>query len=236
MSPETSVAEPLPWVRLRTCGLETVRAPMALAWQGDGLVVVDKANRRLTILAADPGRPCATIDLRSLADPVAVTVLPSGDLLVLDGGASEVRRLRGLAVTDERIGQFGHARAGLSCPHDLTVSSDGVIYVADSGNRRVQRYMLDGTCLGPWGSYGDGPCQFQDPTGVALLPSGELLVADHYGHRLQVIDTRTGTEIMERRLYLPENVRYPARVAVLPDNKCVIACPQPSEVWELTCP
>src|SRR5690348_7618637 len=110
----------------------------------------------------------------------------------------------------------------MSCPHDMEIGADGIIYVADSGNRRIQRYRLDGgACLGPWGSHGDGPDQFIDPTGVALNGQGELLVADHYAHRIQVFDTTTGHELFERRLSLPEHVRYPTRLAVAPGNLCV---------------
>jgi DNA-binding beta-propeller fold protein YncE len=205
-----------------------------------GVLVLDRLHRSVTTpVGAQPpsgGAAWLGVPVVGLVDPVAVEPGPGGGVLVLDAGANAIVDLDEAGRRRMTIGGYGRGQAGMSCPHDLVVAPDGIIYVADSGNRRIQRYTLDGTCLGPWGSYGDGPDQFIDPTGVAIGRGGELLVADHYGHRIQVFSTQTGKELVDRRLTLPPHVRYPSRIAALPDGQCVITCTQLSEVWMFPCP
>jgi hypothetical protein len=214
--------------------------PVDVAATDDGVIVLDRFTARLSCLREDgascEGWPARGIRPRpALVDPEAVAV-GEGTLLVLDAGANAILVLDDRGRLLRRIGSHGTGREGMSCPHEMAVGADGVIHVADSGNRRIQRYALDGACLGPWGSYGDGPCQFRDPTAVAFDERGDLLVVDHYGHRIQVLDPRTGEERMERRLLLPPEAHYPTRLAVAPGGRCVVSCPQLARVVELRCP
>jgi tripartite motif-containing protein 71 len=58
---------------------------------------------------------------------------------------------------------FGQAEAQFNSPNDIAVSSQGIVYVLDTGNGRVQKFMADGSYLGQWGSLGDREGQFQAP-------------------------------------------------------------------------
>ena len=58
------------------------------------------------------------------------------------------------------------------------------VYVADSGNDRIERFNLQGEEAMQWGSYGDGPGQFSYPRGVAANES-EVIVSDDDNHRLE---------------------------------------------------
>jgi tripartite motif-containing protein 71 len=58
------------------------------------------------------------------------------------------------------------------------------VYVADSGNDRIERFNLEGGEPIQWGSFGDGPGQFSYPRGVAANAS-EVLVTDDDNHRIE---------------------------------------------------
>lgn len=213
--------------------------PVDVAGERSRVRVLDRVRRVVVEVDFSQETPTCLreIVLAEVRDPEAVEVSPDGAVLVLDAGENVIRVVRDGALTDRRIGAFGRGREGMSCPHDLALGADGTIYVADSGNRRIQRYRLsDGACLGPWGSHGNAADQFIDPTGVAMNENGELLVADRYAHRIQVFDVGAGREEVARRLELPPQVRYPTRLAVLAGNLCVVTCAQPSEVWVMACP
>lgn len=61
------------------------------------------------------------------------------------------------------------------------------VYVADSGNDRIERFNLEGGEAMQWGSYGSGPGQFSYPRGVAAS-EGEVIVSDDDNHRLEKFD------------------------------------------------
>src|SRR5579862_4018511 len=88
------------------------------------------------------------------------------------------------------FGSFGLEPGQLLFPGCLAVGSDEKIYVADSGNHRIQIYSCEGRFLGGWGSLGAGPGEFRDPTGVAVGPKDEVYVTDSGNDRVQVFNSQ----------------------------------------------
>jgi DNA-binding beta-propeller fold protein YncE len=93
---------------------------------------------------------------------------------------------------DVVIGMPGAGPGQFNTPHDIAVASDGSLYVADSGNHRIQHLSPSGEVLNGWGTYansaaGDAPGgTFNEPWGVALAPDGSAVyVADTWNHRVQ---------------------------------------------------
>ena len=69
-------------------------------------------------------------------------------------------------------------------PVGACMGSDGLIYVADAGNHRIQVFRHDdGSYVGKWGSKGKEVGQFKLPYGVCCSENGVLYVADL--HRIQ---------------------------------------------------
>ncbi|MCA9948530.1 MAG: hypothetical protein KDE48_02705 [Anaerolineales bacterium] len=77
-------------------------------------------------------------------------------------------------------GQFDHATG-------ITTDSNGNVYVADTGNKRIQKFDSDGNYLLQWGSAGSGDGQFSSPIGIIVDSVGNVYVADYA--RIQKFDS-----------------------------------------------
>jgi len=86
------------------------------------------------------------------------------------------------------IGGYGAAQGLFIKPAGLAVDQEGNLYVADSGNHRVQKFDRDGLFLAEVGGTGSGNGQFNEPWGVAVDAQGNVYVADTWNHRIQKFD------------------------------------------------
>jgi len=80
------------------------------------------------------------------------------------------------------------------------VDNSGDVYVADTGNHRIQRFTVGGNYRTGWGTYGTGDGQFASPTGVAVDSLGGVYVADTDNHRIQKF-TAAGTYLTQWGTY-----------------------------------
>jgi DNA-binding beta-propeller fold protein YncE len=63
-------------------------------------------------------------------------------------------------------------------PDALAVDGLGNVYVADTGNARIQKLSPSGAVLAVFGTRGPGPGQFRDPTGIAVDAQGNIYIVD----------------------------------------------------------
>jgi hypothetical protein len=68
------------------------------------------------------------------------------------------------------------------------------VYVADTGNNRIQKFNSSGTYLTQWGTAGTGNGQFSLPDGVSADLTGNVFVIDSGNNRIQSFSS-TGTFI-----------------------------------------
>ncbi|WP_164913772.1 PKD domain-containing protein, partial [Methanoculleus taiwanensis] len=79
-------------------------------------------------------------------------------------------------------------------PEGVAIDGDGFIYVADTGNHRIQKFDTNGTFIRKWGSYGTSDGAFDNPESIAADADGFIYVADTGNNRIQKFD-RNGTFI-----------------------------------------
>jgi DNA-binding beta-propeller fold protein YncE len=67
----------------------------------------------------------------------------------------------------------------------VAVDNSGNVYVADTGNHRIQKFTPTGVFISALGARGTGDGQFDSPSGVTTSASENLYVADTGNDRIQ---------------------------------------------------
>ncbi|TMA21365.1 MAG: hypothetical protein E6J88_15875 [Deltaproteobacteria bacterium] len=185
-----------------------------------------------------PGVRVSTVT-RALERPVAVAAA-GADAIVVDGDRI-VRVSSAGVVTPVAGGSAGLAdgpasQAQFRGPRGVAVAADGTIYVSDTGNNRIRAiaggnvWTVAGSRLG----FADGPgaqALFSQPMGIALTPTGSLLIADSWNQRLREMTAAgavstwagCGLEGVTDGAGSAAHVNFPISVAVLPGGDAVIA-------------
>jgi DNA-binding beta-propeller fold protein YncE len=178
-------------------GEGVLRFPQAVSVGPDGSIfVADQGSHVVQVFAPD-GRFVREFGIAgtgpgTMTSVGAVAVAPDGSAFVAEG----TNRIDRYGINGELLGSFGH---GGSDPGELRFGAGGgnaagaggglavggsFLYVADTGNDRIQRFMLTGEqprVLVP-------PGTLDVPQGLTVRGS-RVTVADDRNHRLVVFDT-----------------------------------------------
>jgi RHS repeat-associated protein len=197
--------------------------PLGLALDSAGQVLVaDSSNQRIrrinttgriTTIAGTNASGFVGIGDGLLAsqakiqDPQDVAYGADGSLYFADQGNHRVRRIKpdGTITTVAGNGVGGYQGDGdlaiyasLYNPSDVSVASDGTLYIADQYNHRVRKVAPNGVIstlagTGENGFSGDGAlalaAKLSYPDGVQLLSDGSVLIVDTSNDRVRSVGT-----------------------------------------------
>jgi len=121
------------------------------------------------------------------------------------------------ATTNVFQGGKGIGKERLDSPTGITVDGNGNIFVADTGNSRIEKFSPAGEFLSTIGTRGNGRGQLSQPNGIAIDQAGYIYVADAGRHRVQKL-APDGTFIAEWAL----GFYGPRRIAIGPDNSIYV--------------
>jgi DNA-binding beta-propeller fold protein YncE len=154
------VGIPAPWV---TPGATPPVGPVEFLWQSRGT----------------PDDPMARSGL--------IAVAPDGTIWVPDSESDRIRIFSqdgtlldvwGSPGTGEGEFDFGFATIFGYGPGAIAFDAAGNVYVADTGNHRIQKFGPDRRFLTAWGTEGRGDGQFMYPSDVAVDAQGRVFVLD----------------------------------------------------------
>ena len=144
-----------------------------------------------------------TFEIARFNTPRAITIDNTGNLYVADQGNNAIRKISpgGVVSTIAGDGTAGFkdgigSSARFNQPAALTVSSEGILYVADFGNNAVRKITTDGTVTTLAGDTVSGfinaqgtVARFWGPAGIISAPSGGLLVSDFFNNVIRLVGT-----------------------------------------------
>jgi DNA-binding beta-propeller fold protein YncE len=120
---------------------------------------------------------------------------------------------------DLRFGMGGKAFGEFENPSGLAVGREGLIYVADTGNGRIDVFDRDGKPVAALGQRGDGEGEFRNLCAVAEVPDGSILGLDCETHWIKRFG-RSGRWL--GNFGGPEHLTTPSGLAVAPDGSVVV--------------
>jgi len=165
----------------------------------DFVLIVDSLNNR--ILVYDLITHSAYGEVRGFSRPSDIDYDYTGYVYVVDTGNQCIKRQRRASLLEpfnNFIGNPGRQGSGdgqFNNPQGIAVrvrGEEGYVYVADTGNHRIQKFGLDGRFIKKWGSRGSGNGEFYNPQGIAVDKFGYVYVADTGNHRIQKFDPEGG--------------------------------------------
>ena len=189
-----------------------------------------------------------------LRKPSDVAVAPNGDIIICDTGNHVIRRMDDeFVITVAGNGVSGYqdgkeAQSRFNEPRSVALGHDGIIYVADTMNHCIRRIDPDGNVtlfagVPEASGYRDGTlfeAQFHEPSGIAVLPSGDIIVADSGNHSIRLISNRDVSTVagapgeLDRASGYPQGgyidganasarFNFPRGIAIMPDGSILVA-------------
>lgn len=167
-------------------GVELIR-PVAAAYSGERLIVVDEKKSALLIYDA-AGKLVKSFGHEGnnpgeFRRPSGVAVGRTGRIYVADEGNDRVQIFDAEGLWIANIGQSqgffdGKKKDGrLRTPEGVAISEDGTVYIADTGNWRIDAFSPDGVFKFSIGPKVDG-YELVEPVALALDKAGFLYFVD----------------------------------------------------------
>jgi RHS repeat-associated protein len=106
-----------------------------------------------------------------------------------------LKKMLSFASEGSEPGQVKEA-AGIAVESAST--SEENIWVADTGNNRIEKFKPGGTFVAAYGTKGKETNQFEKPTGIALDPTDKYVyVADSGNKRIEIFEAKTGKYVAQ---------------------------------------
>lgn len=172
--------------------LGKLKKPVNVAVDKDGSLYVADTMRK-EIVAFDANGEFKGAYGKEMEIKPADVAVDEQFIYILDMGNNEIKLL------DKKGGKllrsFGktseNAEERLAIPTNMTLGTDGFIYVTNVGTGKVVKLDRDGHVLSTFGGLGDIVGMFSRPKGIAVDDEGRIFVADGGNQNVQVFNAES---------------------------------------------
>lgn len=207
-------------------GASALSTPTAIALEPGGTFLVSDGGNRIHRYTRDLVY-LQTLTGADLGSVGGIAVTDAGRVFVVDGLKNCVHELEPNGTSVRRWpsdDEPGTGEGDFANPGGVTVTAGGAVWVADTGNRRLQRFSLDGQFLSA-ASANVISGGFVSPTDVAIGRDGSVWVADAGKHRVNRLSAE-GADLGEYYGSLgvgPNRFNAPAGIAIGPASEVYVA-------------
>ena len=177
---------------VKVLGEGELDSPHDVHFSHDGrLLVADSGNDRIAIYEVEDLNARLVGELnKGMKSPEGVTSAAGGFVFVASTGNHNILKFHNNSLV-KKVGGRGDGKLEFVRPHDIELGGDGLLYIGDPGNRRIQvltdsltfRSIID-----------DRKQPFDEPKYLALDNNGWLYIADQQNNTLRIFNNR-GVEV-----------------------------------------
>ena len=235
-----------------------LNAPRSIAaGLNEDLYVADSRNHRILHIGSDgtllqewgtfADQAVGDAPIGTFNEPWGVAVGPDGSVYVSDTWNHRIQKFTEDGEPIKTWGQYGQpipelpeSSSSFWGPRGIAVNSQGQVFVADTGNKRIVVFDEDGNYITEFGSAGLDPGQFDEPVGVAVAPSGTVYVTDTWNQRIQAfLPSEDGTVYFptlqwDVNAWFGQSLDNKPFIAAGPDEHVFITDPEGYRVIEFT--
>ena len=171
------------------------QTPKGIAVGPDGSIfVLDTGNNRVQKFSEDAGFLATWGKLGpgegEFNEPWGIATDAKGNVYVADTWNHRIQKFDSDGKFLSQWGGYASGSPDIAAgkfygPRSIAIDPSGYVYVADTGNHRVQKFDAVGEPVAAFGQRGTGKGQFSEPVGLAIAADGTVLVADTWNHRVQ---------------------------------------------------
>jgi DNA-binding beta-propeller fold protein YncE len=164
----------------------------------DEVYVVDTGNHRIQVFDSD-GNYLRKWGSGGQGDgqllrprDIAMDPIQNDTVFVMDSGNNRIQVFDLKGVYKYQWGKPANPPSILNGefnePRSLAFDTQGVLYVVDSGNNRIQYFTNNGTYIDNWGGFGNNNNQFVTPVGITIDSFDKIYVSEK-SHQVKKFDS-----------------------------------------------
>jgi len=161
------------------------------------LYVIDATAKLIQVYDRDGNHILEAGERSMFSRPSGIAVDPKGTrIYVVDTGGVESTQHQVLVFDAQsgehlyNIGKRGSGEGELNLPREAIIAPNGMLYVVDGGNFRVQVFTPEGEFVSTFGSIGRRGGQFSRPKGIDVDSDGNIYVADAAFGNFQIFNEK----------------------------------------------
>ena len=161
---------------------QLVQNPTDIAVDGNGIYYISDGNQNRILKFDATGNYVGEINefltaSAKFSSIESITTNGDNDIFLLSTKNNRILHFLDNGAFSKSFGTSGESNKQFQDPVSLEFSNEH-LYVADSGNDRVIVINTTGDYITKWGTFGNGPGEFNHMTGIDVDLNGEIWVAD----------------------------------------------------------